>query len=479
MLFAGKNREKGRLEESGTEQDTEREMGKRTDHAMKREGKGGIACSVILLLCSLFFLTASVYGWLRAMEETRFLQTNGEAFDPFSGDAGEEPEIPLKFLTAQGLTYEFAEDFKGTDRYYFAFTETGEIRVVIINGDLPAQCQELVDFLFREGPGSTPEPVVLSGTATPMGEDIRQYGREALSYLLGQTSMTEEEFSAIVGEMCLDTTRMPVAGQVFRLSLALLLTAAILFAAGIGLFARQMSRISQSRELSLGEAQTKPVKEPADLETEQKIFGEEPAEWNEAQAKAEEVQAERSEEPEEPGAGRAEPEEQRTEQEIRAEAGARNRAEKRMGAGRFLCGILGAFLGALAGAVLWLLVSLFGIIAGLAGFVMLRLTLLGYEKFSGKLDKKGAVICLLLTVMMIPAADLLDYGIALCRVYLSYDFSLDTIFFVTANFGTLMTEFGAWSGFVRDLIVGLVLSVLASWNLILTVLRQKKTAANQ
>ena len=150
-----------------------------------------------------------------------------------------------------------------------------------------------------------------------------------------------------------------------------------------------------------------------------------------------------------------------------------------MGAGRFLCGILGPFLGALCGAVLWLLVSAFGIIAGLAGFVMLRLTLLGYEKCSGKLDKKGAVICLLLTAIMIPAADLLDYWLALCRVYLSYDFSPDTIAFVASNFGTLMTEFGAWSGFVRDLIVGLVLSVLASWNLILAVLRRKKTAANQ
>ena len=166
------------------------------------------------------------------------------------------------------------------------------------------------------------------------------------------------------------------------------------------------------------------------------------------------MQAERSEELEKPGAGQAEPEEQRTEQEIRAEAGDRNREEKGMGAGRFLCGILGAFLGALCGAVLWLLVSAFGIIAGLAGFVMLRLTLLGYEKCSGKLDKKGAVICLLLTAIMIPAADLLDYWLALCRVYLSYDFSL-------------------------DLIVGLVLSVLASWNLILAVLRRKKTAANQ
>ena len=69
--------------------------------------------------------------------------------------------------------------------------------------------------------------------------------------------------------MCLDTTRLPVAGQVFRLSLALLLTAVILFAAGISLFTRQMSRIGQSRELSLGEAQPEPVKVPVDLETEQ------------------------------------------------------------------------------------------------------------------------------------------------------------------------------------------------------------------
>ena len=40
----------------------------------------------------------------RAREETRFLQTNGEAFDPFSGDEEDEAEVPLKFLTAQGLT---------------------------------------------------------------------------------------------------------------------------------------------------------------------------------------------------------------------------------------------------------------------------------------------------------------------------------------------------------------------------------------
>ena len=60
-----------------------------------------------------------------------------------------------------------------------------------------------------------------------------------------------------------------------------------------------------------------------------------------------------------------------------------NRQAKKAVKGNPVAGIAGAFLGALIGAALWVLIYHLGYIAGLAGLVMAGLALRGHEKLAG------------------------------------------------------------------------------------------------
>ena len=139
-------------------------------------------------------------------------------------------------------------------------------------------------------------------------------------------------------------------------------------------------------------------------------------------------------------------------------------------------GIIGAIGGSLIGVALWLMISLIGFVAGIAGFVMLKFALKGYEKLSGKLDKKGAVISLVIAAFMVLFANILDYVIVLCRAFFEWDASFDTVRYVVMNFGELMTEFDAWRGFGVNLVVGYGLSIWSSFQLIGQIIRYKEEA---
>ena len=138
-------------------------------------------------------------------------------------------------------------------------------------------------------------------------------------------------------------------------------------------------------------------------------------------------------------------------------------------------GIIGAIGGSLIGVVLWLGISFVGFIAGIAGFAMLKFVLLGYEKLSGRLDKKGAVISLVIAAGMVFFANVLDYVVTICRAFFQWEASLDTVLYVISNFGTLMTDADCWGGFAMNLIIGYALSIWSSFQLIGKILRYKES----
>ena len=140
-------------------------------------------------------------------------------------------------MTIQGLSYEFAKDFKGTDWYCFGFSETGQIRIIVLNEDHFRALEDHTAYLFSDSPSGLPDPDVLFGMAVPLEEDIRQFGLEALQYLLAQPDMTEEEFSAVVGTSVLDTTRLPAATEFFGIGTFLLAAAFVLFSSGLSALA--------------------------------------------------------------------------------------------------------------------------------------------------------------------------------------------------------------------------------------------------
>ena len=78
-------------------------------------------------------------------------------------------------------------------------------------------------------------------------------------------------------------------------------------------------------------------------------------------------------------------------------------------------GLLGAFLGSLAGAVLIIVLSRLGFVAALSGLVMSFVALKGYEKFAGGISTLGIVLTCVIIVAMVFVADWVDWAIVAMR----------------------------------------------------------------
>jgi uncharacterized protein (DUF983 family) len=75
-----------------------------------------------------------------------------------------------------------------------------------------------------------------------------------------------------------------------------------------------------------------------------------------------------------------------------------------------LTGIVGALLGSLIGLALWVIVGLLGYIAAICGLILAICTIKGYELFGGKLNKRGILITLIITLVMVYVSQYLTLG---------------------------------------------------------------------
>ena len=73
-------------------------------------------------------------------------------------------------------------------------------------------------------------------------------------------------------------------------------------------------------------------------------------------------------------------------------------------------GTVGAFLGALIGAAMIILLSRIGMVAAVSGIVLAVCTLKGYELLGGRLTKKGVVISVLLMLAVPYVADRIEWA---------------------------------------------------------------------
>lgn len=138
-----------------------------------------------------------------------------------------------------------------------------------------------------------------------------------------------------------------------------------------------------------------------------------------------------------------------------------------------ILGILGAILGALLGGILWVIIGKMGFIAGIAGSVMITLSIMGYRKFSGFLDKKGKIISILIAFVMIFVAQYMLYALLYCKYYFSGHYSIQNIVYSVKNIGTFLTLTASQGDFIRDLIVGYGLSIWAGFGIIKSTFSNK------
>lgn len=102
-------------------------------------------------------------------------------------------------------------------------------------------------------------------------------------------------------------------------------------------------------------------------------------------------------------------------------------------------GIVGAFLGAVIGAVCIIMFSQLGRVAVVSGIIMAACTLKGYELLGGKLTKKGIVIGIIMMLAMTYIGDRMDWAILIAREW-------ETDFFTGFRYVPVLLEEGYIEG---------------------------------
>lgn len=435
-------------------------------------------------------------------------------------------------LKAQMLTQEFASDFKETNHYYFAYDENLLPFIVQVHGDLPEDNLKIQSYLYEESE-EAPEPVVFYGMSAPIEEDIRTYAMESYNDMWGEELVTEDNFSDYFGEYYLDTTRKP-ASNAQRTIFLVFLSAFTAASAGTlvliwNLNSRSFKRSRATRKawpeerllqldeqlqgaltlaygkkaLYLSENYIVTDAEGFDIIPYQAVdriydtssvtvkklglettdgehhtlasikrggrIKEEAFQSLILQVKKK-IASKKEEMPEYllEGGYHINTGDEGQEAVLQVSA-----ALERKQSNAFP-GVIGALFASLLGVGLWVLIGQVGFIAGIAGFVMLKLALSGYEKFGGSLDKKGAILCLIITAGMIGGANLLDYAVSMARAYFQYEASFETLVYVFANFGKLMSDMDMWGEFFLDLAIGYGLSIWSGAGAIKAIINMEK-----
>lgn len=421
----------------------------------RRRAVVGIVSSAIVIALSVSLGLAGWFFFLDASAQAIRAQRNERRFDP-QQEVGERQDAYSCWEMA-ALSEEFAVDFKETYHYYFAFDSSWNPVIVKMKGELDETFEPYLDAVYIEG-AEFPEPFVLRGVTAPVEDDIREFAIESLNILFDGEVISEDTFEQLMGVSFLDTTRKPMGRGDFGAAKGFGLFGGIFGSIGIICL---IINIKRHRNIGLAQQREEESLRQVAAWQDKDFGGYEDGRYSDA------------------GVGTA--------------AGALNGETRDNGFGyagsaaegyvngsgvrlvpvrksNMFLGILGAIGGSLLGVGLWLLISLVGFIAGFAGFVMLKCALKGYGKLSGRLDKKGAVISLVIAAFMVFFANVLEYVIALCRAFMQWDASFDTIRYVVMNFGRLMSETNSWGGFYMNLVIGYGLSVWSSYKVIWGIL---------
>lgn len=131
-----------------------------------------------------------------------------------------------------------------------------------------------------------------------------------------------------------------------------------------------------------------------------------------------------------------------------------------------ILGIIGAIVGACLGGIIWIIIGKIGFIAGIAGFLIITFAIRGYRMLSGSLDKKGQIISLVIGLIMIFVANYVLTAI----LYSKY---LDGFMTALKILPTLLRTSEILIPFIKDLVIGYLLSIWASIGVLKTIFRRQ------
>ena len=135
----------------------------------------------------------------------------------------------------------------------------------------------------------------------------------------------------------------------------------------------------------------------------------------------------------------------------------------------FVGGIAGALLGALLGSIVWIIIHRLGYIAGIAGLIMVVCAMKGYSMLGGTLDRKGVIISVVLSLVMVYFANKIAWTWEAYSELKDYGYSFFEIF---RNLIAMAKEEDVMGDYIKDLGIGYLLTAVASVFYIRNALRE-------
>lgn len=145
-----------------------------------------------------------------------------------------------------------------------------------------------------------------------------------------------------------------------------------------------------------------------------------------------------------------------------------NKAAIRKQKSSLIPGLVGAFLGSLIGAVVWIGIYKLGYIAGIAGAITVICALKGYEKFGGALDIKGVFFSIVISVVMIYFANNIAWAWEAYEALSDYGFTFSDAY---RGLQDILVETGLLKDFYGDLAIGYFLTLICSIGTIINAFR--------
>lgn len=149
------------------------------------------------------------------------------------------------------------------------------------------------------------------------------------------------------------------------------------------------------------------------------------------------------------------------------------KANQKATPGNLPAGIAGAILFSLAGVALWVLVNRLGYIAAICGLVLMVCTFKGYEKFSGKLDTPGILVCIVVAIFMGMVSQYVCVGLDIYEVFGEYDVTLLECMQAVPNF-LFDPELELLFDYLPDLLFGYLFMAVGSFSFVRNALAAQK-----
>lgn len=130
-------------------------------------------------------------------------------------------------------------------------------------------------------------------------------------------------------------------------------------------------------------------------------------------------------------------------------------------------GILGAILGALGGAALWIGIYQLGYVVWVVGYLTVIFAVFLYKKLAKGIGIAGIALCGLISSLMLCFADVTAISFEIVK-YINAEYpGRASLLYVVSHFTEMMTSYELWGDFLIELLLGVIMAIAAAVSLII------------